>query len=86
MEGNELKKLAVLLNHWIKHNEDHVKEYREWAEKVYKQGLKEVAHNLKTAADLILQSNERFIEAQKGIPASCAEEDHKHDPHDHGLH
>ena len=53
MEGNELKKLAVLLNHWIKHNEDHVKDYRKWAEEVDRQGLKEVAHNLKAAADFL---------------------------------
>ncbi|MEW6614590.1 MAG: hypothetical protein AB1401_03865 [Thermodesulfobacteriota bacterium] len=85
MEENELKKLAVLLNHWIRHNEDHVKEYRKWAEEADIQGLKEVAHNLKAAADLILQSNERFIAARKGMPVSSIEEDQEHDPHDHDF-
>ncbi|MBI4621146.1 MAG: hypothetical protein HY739_13450 [Desulfobacterales bacterium] len=85
MEGNELKKLAVLLNHWIRHNKDHIKDYRKWAEEADRQGLKEVAHNLKTAADLILQSNERFIAAQKGMPVSSVEEGHEHDPHDHDF-
>ena len=84
MEGNELKRLAVLLNHWIRHNEDHVKDYREWAEKADRQGIKEVAHNIKAAADLILQSNERFIAAREGMPVSSVE-DHEHDPHDHDF-
>ncbi|MFH1626282.1 MAG: hypothetical protein ABID54_14170 [Pseudomonadota bacterium] len=82
MEENEIKKLAVLLNHWVKHNDDHVKEYRRWAEIADRERLKEVAYNLRTAADLILQSNERFIAAKSGMPASPAEEDHEHDSHD----
>lgn len=85
MEGNELKKLAVLLNNWIKHNEDHVKDYRKWAEEADIRGVKEVAHNVKAAADLILQSNERFVAAQKGMPVLSGEEDHEHDPHDHDF-
>jgi hypothetical protein len=75
----EIEKLAVLLNHWIKHNEDHTKEYRKWADTSYRHGLKEVADNLRIAADLILKSNEIFIAAKKGMPISSHEEEHSHD-------
>jgi CHAD domain-containing protein len=30
----EREKLRVLLPHWIKHNEEHVAEFRQWAERV----------------------------------------------------
>ncbi|MFH2012495.1 MAG: hypothetical protein ABIJ37_07355 [Pseudomonadota bacterium] len=85
MKDNELKKLAVLLNHWINHNEDHVKDYIKWAEEAEKKGLNEVATNLRAAADLILKSNEKFIAARKTMPVSSVEEahDHDHDHHDH---
>jgi hypothetical protein len=42
-------------------------------------GLKEVATNLRTAAELILQSNEKFSAAQKEMPVSSVEEGHSHD-------
>ena len=30
---NELKKLRVLIPHWIEHNNEHAKEYHDWAKK-----------------------------------------------------
>mgnify|MGYP000022356956 CR=1 FL=1 len=35
------EKLLKLLNHWIKHNEDHAFNYRNWAEKAKANGQKE---------------------------------------------
>ena len=78
MEHDEINKLAVLLSHWIKHNDDHVKEYVKWAETADKHGLQGVADNLKAAAQLILQSNEKFSAAQKEMPISSVEEGHGH--------
>ena len=75
----EIEKLAVLLNHWIKHNEDHCKEYRKWAEISDRHGLKEVADKLRIAADLILKSNEIFIAAKRGMPISSHKDEHSHD-------
>ncbi len=30
----EIERLRHLLDHWIEHNDEHVKKYREWAEKI----------------------------------------------------
>lgn len=80
MGDNEIKKLAVLLGHWIQHNDAHLKDYRKWAEIADREGLKEVAHHLTSAVELLLQSGEKFVAAQKGMPV-----EHVHSPvHDHG--
>ena len=85
MEDKEMKKLSVLLDHWIKHNNDHVKEYHKWAEKAEKEGLSAVGKNLRSAADLILQSSERFSAAKESMPTLTVHDDHQHE-HDHHEH
>ncbi len=89
MVEDEIKRLAVLLNHWIKHNDDHMKEYMKWADVADRHGLKEVAHNLKAAAEFINRSSEQFSTARKEMPVSPEEEGHEHahdDDHEHHHH
>ncbi len=31
---NEIEKLKRLLHHWIEHNQEHSRTYREWAERI----------------------------------------------------
>ena len=45
---NDLEKLATLLPHWKKHNEEHAEAYREWAEKASSLGREELAGILLT--------------------------------------
>jgi len=47
----ELEKLKHLLEHWIEHNEAHVKTYNEWAVKVKSLGENELAGILEQIAD-----------------------------------
>lgn len=47
----ELEKLKHLLEHWIEHNEAHVKTYSEWASKVESLGEKELAGILEQIAE-----------------------------------
>ena len=54
------KKLLKLLNHWIKHNEDHASNYRNWAEKAKANGKGQTAGLLEEAAELSLAVNEKF--------------------------
>ena len=82
MKQDEIKKLAVLLDHWIKHNNDHAGEYKKWSEIADREGLKQVAHNLRDAADLMLKSNEKFNAAAKDMPVLTHGEGHDH-PHNH---
>jgi hypothetical protein len=54
------EKLKKLLDHWIKHNEDHALNYRKWAEKAKVNGKSDAAGLLEEAADMSLTINEKF--------------------------
>jgi len=60
-------KLAKLLSHWIKHNEDHAINYRNWAEKAKRNGKDEAAGLLEAAAEMSLAVNEKFEAALAGL-------------------
>ena len=47
------EKMLKMRHHWIKHNEDHVLNYRNWAEKAKTNDLEE-------AAEMSLGLNDRF--------------------------
>jgi hypothetical protein len=54
------EKLLKLLNHWIKHNEDHALNYRNWAEKAKANDQKKAAVLLAEAAEMSLAVNDKF--------------------------
>lgn len=60
-------KLVKLLSHWIKHNEDHALNYRNWAEKAKTNGNGQVAELLEEAAEMSLTINEKFETALAGL-------------------
>ena len=43
---DDLEKLKKLLPHWMKHNDEHVKIYKDWAEKMTSLGKEELAEVL----------------------------------------
>jgi len=45
------EKLAKLLEHWIRHNQDHAKTYVQWADQAEAEGLPRVAALLREAAE-----------------------------------
>ena len=61
------EKLMKLLSHWIKHNQDHALNYRNWAEKAKANGKGQTAELLDAAADMSLAVNEKFEAALAGI-------------------
>ena len=58
------EKMAKLLEHWIKHNQDHALNYRNWAEKAKANGIDKAGILLEEAADMSLAINEKFEAAQ----------------------
>ena len=54
------EKLLKLLNHWIKHNEDHALNYRNWVEKAKAKGKDETGVPIEEAAEMSLAINEKF--------------------------
>ncbi|MGB9630198.1 MAG: hypothetical protein ACPL6D_16200 [Thermodesulfobacteriota bacterium] len=53
----EKKRLSVVIEHWIEHNEDHMDEYRKWAQRAEELGLKLVAGEIKEAIGSLSQTN-----------------------------
>lgn len=44
-------KLEHLIGHWIEHNESHSESFSEWAKKIEAAGYKEIAEDIKMAAE-----------------------------------
>ena len=59
MANETIKKLKVLLNHWMDHNRDHAAEYERWALQAKSEGLTEVSNALKEASDGVQKTNEK---------------------------
>jgi len=57
------EKMAKLLDHWIKHNQDHALNYRNWAEKAKANGKDDAGVLLGEAADMSLAINDLFKKA-----------------------
>jgi hypothetical protein len=57
------EKFFKMLNHWIKHNEDHALNYRNWAEKAKANGQEKAGALLEEAAEMSLAVNDRFQKA-----------------------
>lgn len=58
------EKIAKLLDHWIKHNDDHANTYRGWADQARQNHLDEVAAIIDEAAEMNLTVNEKFEKAK----------------------
>ena len=57
------EKIEKMLSHWIKHNEDHASNYRNWAEKAKANGKDDAGVLLEAAAEMSLAINEKFTAA-----------------------
>ena len=54
------EKMVKLFDHWIKHNEDHASNYRDWAAKATAENMPETAALLEEAAEMTRQISEKF--------------------------
>jgi hypothetical protein len=61
------QKMARLLEHWVKHNDDHSDNYRTWADRARENGLPEVADKLVSAAEQTDEITRIFKEARKEV-------------------
>ena len=65
MENETIKKLNVLLTHWLDHNREHAAEYTKWALQAKAEGFIEVSHALKEASDVVQKTNEKLLKTWK---------------------
>ena len=64
---DEKKKLSVVVEHWIEHNESHQREYRKWAERAGELGLDLVKAEIENATEKLSQSNHHLDKALKEL-------------------
>ena len=60
-------KLGRILEHWHRHNEDHLQGYRQWADDAEAHGHADVAAHLQAVLDLSRQIGERLQEARRAM-------------------
>jgi rubrerythrin len=63
------EKLRILLDYWIKHNSEHEKEFRDWADKVGSLST-EVAQQLREAAAKMVAASNELTKAKQALPKS----------------
>jgi hypothetical protein len=56
-----------LIEHWIEHNESHIKTFRDWAQQAKKDGFLGAAEDILEAASKIEESNEYLNKAKEGL-------------------
>ena len=61
------EKLIKLLEHWIKHNEDHAKTYKDWATKAKEKNMVSAGSLLEDSAEMTMLINTKFEKAAKLI-------------------
>jgi hypothetical protein len=69
-EGEKMdqkKKLSVVIEHWIEHNESHMGEYKKWAQTAGELGLDLVKTEIEEAVGKLSQSNKHLGKALKVI-------------------
>ncbi len=59
------EKLIKLLDHWLKHNQDHTGTYMDWAEKAKQNQMEAIGELLEDVCDLTAEINEKFKAAAK---------------------
>ena len=64
---DQKKKLSVVVEHWIEHNESHREEYKKWAQTAGDLGLDSVRAEIEEAMGKLTQSNQHLEKALKAI-------------------
>ncbi len=76
-EQNTIKKLRILLPHWIQHNDSHIAEFRKWEGEAKKESEHEVAKLLNKAIGNMGETGKALSEALENI-GGPTEENHQH--------
>ncbi len=64
---DQKKKLSVIIEHWIEHNEAHMDEYKKWAHTAGEVGLDVVKAEIERAMEKISESNQHLNRALKAM-------------------
>jgi hypothetical protein len=66
----ERKRLSIVIEHWIEHNQSHMGEYRKWAQRAGELGLEMVQAEIEEAIERLSQCNTYLEKALEGVSSS----------------
>jgi nickel/cobalt exporter len=66
----EKKRLTVVIDHWIEHNQSHMNEYKKWAEKASTLNLDGVQAEIDEAIGKLSLVNHHLERAMKALTSS----------------
>jgi len=66
----EKKRLSVVLEHWIEHNQSHMGEYEKWAQKASALNLEGVQTEIEEAIGKLSLANHHLEKAMKALTSS----------------
>ncbi|MGQ9647205.1 MAG: hypothetical protein ACUVWO_11800 [Thermodesulfobacteriota bacterium] len=66
----EKKRLSVVIENWIEHNESHRDEYKKWAQKAAAMNLQEVQAQIEEAIGKLSSVNQHLERALKSLCSS----------------
>ena len=67
MDIDERSKLKKIIEHWIGHNQEHCREFEEWAEKARRMGESDVAGGIDRAVGALKIAGEMLEQSLKKI-------------------
>ncbi len=80
-EQSTIKKLRVLLPHWIEHNNNHIAEFRKWEGEARKESGEEVAQLLDKAISDMEEAGKSLSEALEKVGGPLEGGGHHHHHH-----
>ena len=69
---DEIKKMSIVIEHWIEHNQSHMDEYRKWARRADELGLKQITVEIEEAIRALSLSNRHLEKALKAVETPLA--------------
>jgi hypothetical protein len=66
----EKKRLTVVIEHWIEHNQSHMDEYKRWAQKANSLNLTEVGAEIEEGIRKLSSVNQHLEKAMKALAVS----------------
>ena len=54
---DSIEKAKIRIEHWLRHNQDHLREYEEFAQELEKAGKKQPAEHIRNMATLFAQGD-----------------------------
>jgi len=64
---DDKKRLSIVIDHWIEHNQSHIAEYKKWAERAEALGLVFVMNEIENAIEKLTQCNNCLKNALKSL-------------------